>query len=95
MPFILSVSELHYILDLRDDKGNSLLDRAINNMYEEVYPEVALYLMNKGCETDKESLTKLFCEACRTGKLEIVKELIEQHKLDPKSEPLKLICSID
>ena len=93
MPFILSVSELHYILDLRDDKGNSPLDRAINNMYKKVYPEVALYLMNKGCETDKETLTKLLLEVCRTSKLEMVKELIEQHKLDPKSEPLKLILS--
>ncbi len=47
--------------------------------------DVALYLMSRGCgyNSDKE---KLLCAACRWGNLNLVKKLVEQHKVDPTSE---------
>ena len=77
---------------VRDDKGKSPLDRAVENVYyTEGCPEVAHYLMSHGFDSDEKTLTKLLCGACRCGKLAIVKELVEEHKLDPKSEPLDII----
>ena len=74
---------------MRDDKGKSPLDRAMEDMYfTEGCSEVAHYLMSHGFDSDKETLTKLLCGACRWRKLAMIKELVEQHKLDPKSEPL-------
>ena len=73
---------------MRDDNGKSPLDRAMERVYyTEGCPEVAHYLMSHGFVGDIETLAKLLCGACRWGKLAIVKDLVEQHKLDPKSEP--------
>ena len=49
-------------------------------------PEVAHYLMSCGCDSDEKTLAELLCGACKRGKLSIVKDLVEQHKIDPNSE---------
>ncbi len=38
--------------------------------------------MSRGCGGN-EHKTALLCEACRSGKLDVAKELVEQHKVDP------------
>ncbi len=47
--------------------------------------DVALYLMSCGCGSNEDK-AKLLCRACRNGKLGVVKELVEQYKVEPKSE---------
>ncbi len=70
---------------MRDDEGQSPLDIALGRLYIDGYVDVALYLMSRGCGGDEDK-AKLLCRACRRGKLGVVKELVEQHKVDPKSE---------
>ena len=67
------------LTDLRDDKGRSPLDLALV-LYRSV--DVALYLINHGCGDDQDK-AKLLCEACGQNRLDIVKELVEDHGLDP------------
>ncbi len=60
----------------------------LDNVLEEPYDfevDVALYLVNHGSGSD-ENKAKLLCRACYWGKLDVVKELVEQHKVDPKGE---------
>ncbi len=47
--------------------------------------DVALYLMSRGCGGDEDK-AKLLRRACLYGNLGLVKELVEQHKVDPNSE---------
>ncbi len=68
---------------MRDDKGQSPLDNAVNN--DDGHVDVALYLMSRGCDGD-EVKAKLLCRACRSGRLGVVKEVVEHYKVDPKSE---------
>ncbi len=72
---------------MRDDEGQSPLDRALENPddYDDCV-DVALYLMSRGCACGDEDKAKLLCVACGCGKLDVVKELVELHKVDPKSE---------
>ena len=60
--------------------GQSPLDLALD--YYNIRVDVALYLFNHGCGDDK-GKTKLLCKACGLDRLDIVKELVEDHKLDP------------
>ncbi len=70
---------------MRNDKGQSPLDIALVYLYEGCM-DVALYLMSRGCGSDEDNNAKLLCAACRCGKLDVVKKLVEQDKVDPKSE---------
>ncbi len=72
---------------MRDDEGRSPLDIALENLddYDDCV-DVALYLMSRGCACGDEDKAKLLCGACLYGKLDVVKELVQQHKVDPKSE---------
>ncbi len=70
--------------DVRNDKGQSPLGIALVYLYEGCM-DVALYLMSLGCGGDEDN-AKLLCAACRCGKLGVVEELVEQNKVDPKSE---------
>ena len=88
---------------MRDDEGRSPLDIALEDLYgNEGCVDVALYLMSCGYACGDEDKAKLLCAACYWGKLDVVKELVEQHKVDPKSEcdnvpikPLVLLeCSL-
>ena len=74
--------------DVRDDEGKSPLDKAMapECLYEnEGCVDVALYLTSRGCGGDK-GKANLLCTACFYGKLGVVKELVEEHEVDPKSE---------
>ncbi len=62
------------------------LDSALEGLYEnDEQCDIALYLVNRGCGSDEDK-AKLLCEACKHGQLDIVKELVEQHNVDPKGE---------
>ncbi len=41
--------------------------------------------MSRGCGSDEDK-AKLLCGACQWGKLGVVKELVEEHQVDPTSE---------
>ena len=74
---------------VRDDKGHSPLNSAImsdNFIIDSVCADITLYLMNHGCTCSDEDKAKLLCEACYWGRLDVVKELVEQHKVDPNGE---------
>ena len=87
------MSEPHNVLDLKDEEGKSPLDRVMDNVYyTKGCPEVAYYLMSHGCDSDKEMITKLLCGACRRGKLNVVKDLVVQHNVDPNSEFIYIVC---
>ena len=81
----MSVTLIH--TDVRNDKGRSPLDLALEDLYDddEDRIDVALYLINRGCGDDEDK-DKLLCEACDWGKLDVVKELVEKHDRDPKGE---------
>ena len=47
---------------------------------------VGLYLIECHGYGDKQDKAKLLCKACKKGNLDVVKELIEQHNVDPNGE---------
>ncbi len=64
----------------------SPLDNALEEPCDsEVDADVALYLVRRGCGSD-ENKAKFLCRACYCGELDVVKELVEQHEVDPKCE---------
>ena len=70
---------------MQDDDGLSPLDWALEEMYVEEYVDTAHYLISRGCGGDEER-GDLLCGACYHGNLDMVKELVEQLKVDPNSE---------
>ena len=74
---------------VRDDPGRSLVDTTLTNMYENDDPygglDIALFLIHH-CVGDEQDKARLLCEACKWGKLDVVKELVEQHNVDPNGE---------
>ena len=74
---------------MRDDGGQSPLDKVLERWYD-IYNEgcmdVALYLMSRGCACGDEDKARLLCAACDLGELGVVKELVEQYKVDPNSK---------
>ncbi len=64
-----------------DFRREYLLDIAIDDKQF----DLALFLVNHGCGDD-DGKEKLLFAACYLDNLDIVKELIEKHKVDPKSE---------
>ncbi len=79
--------------DVRDDEGQSPLDLALGCLDDEGCVDVALYLMSRGCGGDEDK-ANLLCRACQYGMLGVLKELVEQHKFNPKSECDNLLCSL-
>ncbi len=71
---------------MRDGKGQSPLDKALDYSRSDGCVDVSLYLMSRGCACGDEDKAKLLCAACLYGKLDVVKELVELHKVDAKSE---------
>ena len=55
--------------------------------------DVALYLINHGYGDDNDK-AKLLCRACGQDRLDIVKELVEDHGLDPKGKYYNLILQV-
>ena len=70
---------------MRDDDGQSPLDRVLEDVDYEDNLDLGLYLINHGCGGD-EGKVKLMCVACFWSKLDVVKELVELHKVDPNGE---------
>ena len=83
----MSVTLIH--TDVRDDKGQSPLNLALEDLYydeaDEDRIDFALYLINHGCGDDEDK-DKFLCKACGWGRLDVVKELVEKHDRDPKGE---------
>ena len=66
----------------------------MEDMYEDDHDDcvdVALYLMSRGCACGDEDKAVVLCAACYLGNLGVVQELVEKHKVDPKSE-CDLLC---
>ena len=74
-----------FYTDVRNEDGNSPLDVALGGYKL----DIALYLINHGCDSDEDKV-KLLCEACWRGELKMVKELVEQHNVNPKGINLGL-----
>ena len=72
-------------IGVRNKNGKSLLDIALDKLEKKSFFDIANYLIKCGCHGD-EIEEKLLCGACRWGKLEMVKELVEQLKVDPNGE---------
>ena len=73
-------------IDVTDNKGESPLDVALRpNTFKKGSVEAIHYLICHGSGTHKDK-AKLLCEACHWGYLNIVKELVEQHQIDPICE---------
>ena len=70
------------LTDIRDDEGQSPLDVAL--AFSRSFG-IALYLINHGCCDDRDR-AKLLCEASQENRLAIVKELVEDHGLDPNGK---------
>ena len=72
-----------FTADVRDKEGLSPLDSALEEVYgDEGCVYVSLLLINKGCGGVEEKAAVLH-GASYHGKLDVVQELVEQHKVDP------------
>ncbi len=70
----------------------SPLDTALEELYVgDTRCDVALCLVKHGCGSDEDK-AKLLCSACYFAKLDVVKELVEQHNVDPKGEIILIVC---
>ena len=70
---------------VRDDTGQSPLEVALDvrNLDD---GRLGLYLMkHHGCG-DEQDKAKVLFKACQGGNLDVVKELVEQHNVDPNGE---------
>ena len=72
---------------MRDNEGCSPLDIAMDKYSNKGAGcvDTAYYLMKRGCGDDHHK-TLLLLGACRWGKLDMVKELVEQHRVNPNGE---------
>ena len=71
------------LADTTYDEDQSLIGITLeNSSYEKGCVDVALYLINLSCG-GAEDQGRLLCEASAWGVLDVVKELIEKHKVDP------------
>ena len=78
------------VLGLNNDVGQTPLDVALSHWFIRGI-DVAFYLVKRGCGR-REDKGKLLCAACQCGRLDIVKELVEQHNLDILGEHRYMIC---
>ena len=79
---------LTFTTGVRDGQGRSLVDTTLTNM-DEYDPDgglgIALYLINHGVD-DEQDKARVLCEACKSRNLNVMKELVEQHNVDPNGE---------
>ena len=68
---------------MKDGDGDPPLDEVV----EMEEPNRMLYLINRGGGNDKFKETTLIT-ACYDGELKVVKELVEQHNVNPKGNHL-------
>ena len=72
-----------------DDEEGSPLDCAV----EEDHYDIALYLVNHGCVVNRNK-ERLLLSACQYGELDVVKELIEKYKVDPKGKIIITLLTV-
>ena len=73
------------IAGVRDDKGRSPLDVVLDEGSRDS-GHIGLYLVkHHGCG-DEQDKVKLLCKACQRRNLNVVKQLVQQHNLDPNGE---------
>ena len=74
---------------VQDHERQSLLDIILADIDDEYSAHnplnIALYLVTHGYGGDEDK-AKVLYEACCWDKLDVVKELVEQHKVDPNGE---------
>ena len=70
---------------VRGDNGQSPLDMALDEGSVD-NGDVGLYLIKHHCGGDEQDKAKLLCKACKWGNLDVMKELVEQHNVDPNGE---------
>ena len=74
------------IADIRDSNGRSPLDLALSSFGPGNDPlDLPLYLINSGYG-GIEKKTELLFRGCYYGQLDVVKEMVEQHNVDPKGD---------
>ena len=64
------------------------MDRFLEETYDNIEYglEISLYLINCGCAIEEKNKAKLLCEACEIWRFDMVKELVEQHNVNPNGE---------
>ena len=67
-------------LDVTDDQGKTPLDTAIENNTSAAF--YLIYRFPDMCGDNKKE--KLLCRECSSGQLDMVEELVEEHKVDPR-----------
>ena len=77
----MNVSHIILYADVKDDTGDSPLGVAVRGSKL----EIAFYLIKHGCGSDQDK-EKVLSQACQKGELKMVKELVEQHSVNPKGE---------
>ena len=75
--------------DVKNGKGQTPLDKVLDDdtigeTGSDNFPDIALYLIDHGCPEGSKDKAKILRAACRWGKLDILKKLVEQFKVDPK-----------
>ena len=84
----------HYNTDVVNGNNESPLDKAMGNLFwREGCVDVGLYLINNGCGNNS-TRAKLLCGACKRGRLDVVKELVEQHHIIPSGKHSTRYCLI-
>ena len=68
--------------EITDSDGYSPLELAITNYST----EVERYLRGHGCTVVDGDKDRLLVRACEVGRLDVMKELIEDHNCDPTSK---------
>ena len=80
---------LTFTTGVRDGQGRSLVYTVLTSVSQYDDPvcrlNIALFLINQGVD-DEQDKARLLYEACDWGKLFVVKELVEQHNVDPNGE---------
>ena len=76
---------MHIPSDVRNGEGLSPLGIVLMDTYAFGHFDFVVYLISHGCGDDAERVIVLV-HACHQGRLDVVKELVEQYKVDPNSE---------
>ena len=81
---------LTFTTGVGDDQGCSLVDTTLAHILSNEHDiycglDTACYLINHGVD-DQQDKANVLCEACKWGNLDVVKELVEQHNVDPSGE---------
>ena len=81
--------------DLKDNEGETPLNKVLGYTYldlREDLVDLSLSLVTRGCGSEKDK-GNLLCVACYMSKLDVIKELVELHKVEPSGELIILYHS--